>query len=168
MTWYITARTGLSQTELNRRLKSIIRKHPFIVKMIDEYDIPIDEIEDQLTFKIKKLRGRHAQGNGRLIYLNEKLFEDGDFFKNNLHFVVHEMVHWFTKQREERCYFADPEEVEAFTFGMMFEMLRGKTKQEILQIFFPIINAHFDGKEKSSIVFNQIYEHACHKLKKYT
>jgi len=167
MSWYITAQTGMDSQELNRRLKAIIRKNSFFLKMFDEYDIPIERIDDQLTFKIKKMHGIYAQGNGRFIFLNPKLFERGDFLEEKIHFVAHELTHWLTKQREEDCYFADPEEIAAFIFGIIYELLRGKSKQEIFQVLFPIIEAHFEQKQDARIVFKLLFNKALKKSGKY-
>jgi len=167
MSWYITAQIGMDSNELNRKLKSIIRDNSFFLKMFDEYDIPIERIDDQLTFKIKKMHGIHAQGNGRYIFLNPKLFERGDFLEEKIHFVAHELTHWLTKQREEDCYFADPEEIAAFTHGIIYELLRGKSKQEIFHVLFPIIEAHFEQKQDAKQVFLLLFNKALKKSEKY-
>lgn len=165
--WYIIAQTGMSNQELNRKLKSIIRENPFFHKMFEEFDIPLDRIDDHLIFKAKKMHGIYAQGNGKYIFINPKLFEKGDFLEEKIHFIAHELTHWLTKQREKDCYFSDPEEISAFIFGIIYELLRGKSKQEIFHVLFPIIEAHFEQRQDAKQVFELLFKKALKKSGKY-
>jgi len=160
MSWYRQAKVGLSQKELNVRLKKIVRESSFFQKLFEQYDVPMDKIDDELTFQAKKLHGRYAQGNGKFIFLNEKLFEDGRFFDERIHFVVHEMTHWLTRQREKQFYFSDPEEIDAFIFGMAYEIIRGKSELDIAKVFFPIIEDHFQKQQNAEELFHVLFSKA--------
>jgi len=166
MSWFLIATTGISDEELNDKLKKILRTSPFFLKMFKEYGISMCELKN-LQFHIKSMKGRHAQSKGKDIFLSKNLFGDGNFFDNKIHFVVHELVHWLTKMREKNCYISDPEEVEAFTFGMLYELLRGKKEEEIKNIFFPILSAHLDTEENAEDIFRAFFTKAKDKLKKY-
>lgn len=165
--WYIIAKTGFSNKELNKKLKSVIQNNPFFQKLFDKYDTPIREINKKLTFIIKDLEDKYAKGNGRYIFINSKLFEDGDFFEEKIHYLVHEIVHWLTRQKERRFYFADPEEIESFCYSIAYEILRGKSPKEIKNTFFPIIKAHFDKKQNAVKLFKAMYIKARSRAKEY-
>ena len=98
--------------------------------------------------------------------MNSKLFSNGNFFKDNLHFVVHEITHWLTRQREEQFYFADPEEIEAFSCGIAFEILQGKNTSDIIDTFLPIVKAHFDDIQNAYELFRALYAKAMDKVNK--
>jgi len=156
--WYTFAKQNFS-IEISRKIKKIVRESPFFIKLFEKYGIPIEKIED-VSFKIMDLRGKHAQSDSKEIDLNSKLFENGDFFKNKLHFVVHELVHWLIRQREKDHYFSDPEEKDAFVVSMAYQIFNGSDKQCIYDTFFPIIKDHFCDREDAVRLFNQLYENA--------
>ena len=167
MDWYKIAKKDISNEELNRRLKSIIRSNSFFQKLFHDLDVPIDRIDDKLTFTKKKLNGRYAQGNSEDIYINERLFDNGDFFENKIHFIVHEIVHWLTRQREKDFYFTDPEEIDAFVYGILYELLRGKREEEIRKVFYPIISKHFENKNNAQRAYRAMFEKALSKIDSY-
>jgi hypothetical protein len=152
MTWYKLAKNIINETELNKRLKSLIKSSKFFIKLFEEYDIPIDRL-DSLSFEIKDLDGKFAQSDAKTIYLNTELLKDSKFFDDGIHFVVHEITHWLTRQKEKDSYFADPEEIEAFSHAMAFELVRGKEVSYIKKVFFPIIEAHFSNEDDANKLF---------------
>jgi hypothetical protein len=160
MSWYISAKSNSEIGSFNRRIKDFIRKSPFFRKLFSLYGVPMDRLDD-LVFKVKKLHGKYATSNSKEIWINKKLFENGDFFDDKVHFVVHEIVHWLTRQREKECYFADPEETQAFIHSMCWELLRGKDKTTIFKTFYPIIEAHFNKEENAAELFDLLFEKAC-------
>jgi len=168
MNWFVTAESDVSSIEFSRKMKDMMRKSSFFLNLFKKYNVPIDAIDDHLSFKIKKINGRHAQSNSKEIILNSKLFENDDFFENHVHFVIHELIHWLTRQREKKYYFSDPEEIESFTLGMIYELDRGRNKKQIYKTFFPIINAHFEKRQDAIHLFNELYENAVKNLDKYT
>ena len=82
MTWYITAKTKLSQKDINSRLKKIIKSNKFFVDMFNAHSVPLDRVDDHLTFEVKELDGKKAQSDSKTIILNKKIIEKGDFFKS--------------------------------------------------------------------------------------
>lgn len=168
MSWYLTAKIGMSQKDLNKKLKGIVRSSPFFLFLFDEFDISVEQIDDNLTFMVKKMDGRYGQGNSKYIFLNEKIFQNGGPLEDKMHFVAHELIHWLTRQREKKFYFADPEEINAFLYGIMFELLRGQSKKEIVKLFYPIIEAHFDDKKNAKKLFSLLFILASKKAKIYS
>jgi hypothetical protein len=165
--WYKTAKIGFTKEQLNRKLKELVRKDSFFKFMFKEFEVPFEAMDNGgLTFMAKKLNGKFAESNGKFIFLNEKLFEKDNFFANGIHFVVHELLHWLTRQREKDFYFTDPEEIDAFAYGMAHEMQKGKGKEHIERVFYPIIKAHFKKKKNATKIFNLIFKLALRKQSK--
>ena len=160
MAWYVLAKSEGDSEAVSTKLKGIIRDSAFFQKLFEEYGVPLDKL-DNLVFKVKKMKGKYATSNSKEIWLNEKLFRDGTFFDDKVHYVVHEMIHWLTRQREKQLYFTDPEEVEAFIHSIRWELLRGKSRERILEDFFPIIGAHFDNERDAVSLFDEFFEKAC-------
>jgi hypothetical protein len=165
MTWYITAKTKLSQKDINSRLKKIIKSNKFFVDMFNAHSVPLDRVDDHLTFEVKELDGKKAQSDSKTIILNKKIIEKGDFFENGLHYVVHELHHWLTRQKEKNFYFADPEEIDAFSMGMAYEILRGKKAKEISEIYRPIIEDHFSEEQDAKKLLKVLFYRAKEKAK---
>jgi len=165
--WYVRAKTGLSKEELNEKLKSFIRDSAFFHKMFDDYGISMDRIDNDLHFHLEPLDGMHARSKGKDVFLDDELFKDGDFFEDKIHFVVHEMSHWLTRLRENDCYFADPEEIEAFTLGMAYELLKGRGEREVAKLFFPIISKHLKISENADVLFGSLLTKAKIRVKRF-
>lgn len=163
----MTAKSGMTDEKFTRRMKDFIRNHHFFQHLFEKYDAPLSEIDNNLTFKIVKMHGKYAKGNENVIYVNEKLFRKGDFFTNKVHFIVHEIIHWLTRQKEKEYYFTDPEEIDAFTYSIMYEILRGIDRNEIFDVFYPIIQAHFKSDRNAKKFFSTLYFKANHKANKY-
>jgi len=159
MTWFKIAKIGISNEELGNKLKNIVKTNPFFIRMFKDYGVSTDSV-DKLNFEILDLEGKFAQSNSKTIYLDEGLFKKSMFFKENLHFFVHEITHWLTRQKEKEFYFADPEEIEAFSSQMAFEILRGKNKQQITEVFFPIIKSHFSEEQDANKLFEALFTKA--------
>jgi len=158
MSWFKTAKHGVSDKELNKILKRFIRTSMFVRKIFNEYNIDIDAI-DGLVFKTKDLDGRYAQSDSKSIYLDNSLFEDNSFFDKHVHFVIHELTHWLTRQKEKDFYFADPEEIAAFESAIAYEITRGQDHDTIIETFYPIIEAHVSNSNSKEL-FDAIYAKA--------
>jgi hypothetical protein len=167
MTWYKIAKVNMTEKELNKKLKDLIRSNRFFINMFKEYNIPIDRIDNELIFEIKDMEGRYSQANGKYVYLSSRLFENGDFLNKNIHFVIHELVHWLTRQHEKDSYFSDPEEVISFSLGMAYELMRGKKKEEIYEVFFPIIKGNSENEQQAQKIFKIVFKRALLKVKEY-
>ena len=154
--WYKTSQLDT----LSKKIKDHIREDGFLVKMFDIYDVPLDFLDDKLSIEFKKLDDQYAKSNKDTIYLDYKVFNEADSFDDLMHFVVHEMVHWLTRQRESLNYFADPEEMEAFALGIAYEIGRGKSEEEIRDIYMPIIENNFSDGKDNEILYKRLLHHA--------
>ncbi len=67
------------------------------------------------------------------------------------------MIHWLTRQKENNCYFSDPEEIQAFIFGIAWEIKNGVSLKEITNIYLPIIQKHFQDKYDANKLYKEFY-----------
>ncbi len=142
-----------------KKVKDILKGHPFIKAIINYYHIPIKEIDSHLEIEVCDLNGKFAEGNGRLIRIDKKLLDE-DFFDSNFHFIIHEFFHWLKRRSEDKFYFNDPEEVQSFVLQMTWGLINGKSKEEVTRKIYPIIKAHFKNQKKCENIFNEMLSKA--------
>jgi hypothetical protein len=155
MNWFKEANNDI----FGKKVKNILKKHPFTKSIADYYHIPIEEIDSHLEIEICDLGGKFAEGNGKVIRIDSRLMED-DFFKKNFHFIIHEFFHWLKRRSEEKFYFNDPEEVQSFVLQMTWELICGKSKEEVIEKVYPIINNHFSNITRAKEIFKQMIDKA--------
>ena len=155
MNWFKLA----NDSNFVNKVKSILKKHKFTQSIAEYYNIPISEVDTHLKIEVADLQGKFAEGNGRIIRIDQQLLDD-DFFKENFHFVVHEFFHWLKRRSEEKFYFNDPEEVQSFVLQMTWEFIQGKSKDEVVSLIYPIIEAHFRDRGRSKETFQEMLEKA--------
>ena len=146
-------------------MKSLIKKDKYVISLFKQFGIPVDLIDRKLTFHIKDLDGKHAEANGKDIFLNNKLFTEGCFFKDNLHFVIHELIHWLHRQSEKKWYFNDQEEIQSFVAAIAWEIHSGKTAREIQNEIYPIVKGHFTKEKNAKDFFNYLLTKAVFDIK---
>lgn len=154
MSWYKKAQHN-QQHVMIAKIKDILHTHRFFVKLMNDYHIPSDNIENNLKITFCNLQGKFAEGNGEEIKLDTRLLH-GDFFRDNFHFLVHEFYHWIKRRSEALFYFNDDEEVQSFTLGVAWELLNGKPEEKIAGIFYPIIAGHFKERANAKEMFAKI------------
>jgi hypothetical protein len=155
MNWFKFANNDI----LVKKIKNILKNHPFTVSIADYYHIPIDEIDTNLHIEVCDLKGKFAEGNGKEIRIDNKLVDD-KFFEDNFHFVIHEFFHWLKRRSEEKFYFNDPEEIQSFVLQMVWGLIQGKDKNEIIKTLSPIIKAHFKDEIKFKKTFKEMINKA--------
>jgi hypothetical protein len=141
------------------KVKEILRTHSFTKSIADYYHIPIEEIDTHLKIEVTDLNGKFAEGNGKVIRLDQKLLDD-DFFSENFHFVIHEFFHWLKRRSEEKFYFNDPEEVQSFVLQMTWNLISGKSKEEVVKKIYPIIKAHYENDNRFESIFKEMLDKA--------
>jgi hypothetical protein len=156
-----------SSSAMVKKIKDILRSHPFTKSIADYYHIPIEEIDTHLQIEITDLQGKFAEGNGKVIRIDRQLLDE-DFFKNNFHFVIHEFFHWLKRRSEEKFYFNDPEEVQSFVLQMAWDLIQGKDKKEVIEKIKPIVQGHFKDKEKFKEIFKEMIVKAINLQQIYT
>ena len=152
MGWYKKA----NDEKIFKKIKDILKSNSFIRNLLSEYNIPLEDIDNNLTLEIKELDGKFAEGNGLVITLDPKLFKEGDFFKDNFHFVIHELFHWIKRRSEAKFYFKDSEEVQSFVLAIAWEIMRGEDVKNVYENIYPIIEAHFENGNNSKKVFEDM------------
>lgn len=101
------------------RMKKFLKKHPIVIKMFKEYDVPIEEL-DLIPMKFDDLDVSARTDHG-IITFNIKLLADGDFHKDYM-YAVHEIEHFLqqttgdgpTQGAEDGDYLENPYEQEGF------------------------------------------------------
>ena len=166
MNWYKQSKKEISIDKLNKTLKSLIKKDTYIINLFKEFGIPLDLIDKKLHFSIKDLDGKHAEANDEEIYLNKKLFENGLFFQDNLHFVIHELIHWLHRQAEKKWYFNDQEEIQSFVAAIAWELHAKTPMDKIEEKIYPIIKGHFNRERNAKAFFNYLLKKALLAVKK--
>lgn len=156
MGWYKQANYDI----IFGKIKHILKSNSFINNLMNSYNIPIEDIDNNLDLEIKELDGKFAEGNGKLISLDPKLFKDKDFFENKFHFVIHELFHWIKRRSEAKFYFKDSEEVQSFVLAIAWEIMQGKRTEDIYTNVYPIIEAHFEDESDSKQLFNDMVNQA--------
>ncbi len=156
MSWF---KVAIDNNFVNK-VKKLLKKHPFTNALVSYYNIPLSDIDSHLRIEVVDLEGKFAEGNGKLIRIDKKLLND-DFFNKNFHFVIHEFFHWLKRRSEKRFYFNDPEEVQSFVLQMVWELVMGKSKEEVINKIYPILETHFkNNKQKLNHVFKEMMEKA--------
>ena len=155
MGWFKEAQTDAFE----KKVKDILKSHPFTKSIADYYHIPIEEVDTHLQIDLCDLHGKFAEGNGKLIRIDRKLLNE-DFFKENFHFIIHEFFHWLKRRSEDKFYFNDPEEVQSFVLQMTWNLISGKNKEEVVKKIYPIIKAHFKDQSKCEDIFNEMLNKA--------
>ena len=143
MSWYKLAQTAAAE-QIVAQIKRQLRTSPFFLELLKEYHIPPEDVDNHLRIRFADLQGKFAEGNGEEIIIDEKLLR-GDFFRDNMHYVVHEFFHWLKRRAEAIFYFNDDEEIQAFTLAIAFEILGGRGEDEIMKKLYPIISGHFEN-----------------------
>jgi len=167
MAWYKASKNNINENDLNKIVKKTLKTHKFFSSLMDFYGISSDDIDNHLTIKVKELDGKYAQGNGNEIHLNEKLFNENNL-EENFHYIVHEFFHWLKRRSEDKFYFNDPEEVQSFVMAMAWELIRGKTIQDIKRLFSPIVFKYFNNKGLAEKIFKRMLNQALFVKKTYS
>lgn len=105
--------------KLINRMKKFLKKHPIVIDMFKEYDVPIDEL-DLIPMRFGELDVSARTDHG-IITFSFNLLCDGDFFKDYM-YAVHEITHFLqqttgnkpTQGAEEGDYLENPFEQEGF------------------------------------------------------
>ena len=106
--------------------KQLLRSNSTYKEMCKEFKVHQDIIDlvpirfgENLDVSAKTIRG--------IIILNKKLLKD-DNFKNNLHYIIHEIGHYFqmisrthpTQGADDGKYLDNPDELEAFKYQLEY------------------------------------------------
>lgn len=115
------------EENLEELIKNGIKNSSFCRELFKKFNIPLDWVDSKLHIEVKDLKDKYSEANKDLIILDkklanpDKLVQKGEWqgktsynLLEDFHFIVHELWHWLTRQKEDKSYFADPEEKDAF------------------------------------------------------
>jgi len=135
------------------------------MKAFEEFEVSPDYLEN-LQIEIRDdLNGRYAETDENKMSLDSGLFEDGKFLETKFFIPSHEIVHWLTRTRESREYFADNEEREGFMLSIAYELSVGTPMDVIYNRVFPKIEFHFHNPEDAANFFHNLVRKAKTMLK---
>ena len=152
MVWY-----NNYSKEIEKAIKSKLKGSKFILTLMAEYSIPVSDIDKHLDIQITDLGGGYAEGNSKVIRIDEKIVEG--ILNENFHFIIHEMWHWIKRRHEKLFYFNDSEEVQAFIWAIAWEMYSGR-ERELYKKIYPIVDSHFRDDAVAEDIFESMCEHA--------
>ena len=158
MNWYKEAKNNVDEKEFDKFVKDQIRQSPLLLKLMESYLIPQDDLDNHLSIRIKDLHGKFAEGNGSEITLDPKIVNE-NFVSENFHFIVHEFWHWVKRRSEELFYFNDDEEVQSFSLAAAWELMNNGRDEAIRKIY-PIVKEHYENEEDAKQMFSKMFENA--------
>ena len=165
MNWYKQSEIQLGK-HLSYLIKERLKAHPFFLRLLQEYKIPVQDIEDHLRIEFVDLDDKFAEGNGEEIRLDKSLLKS-DFLSRYFHFVAHEFFHWIKRRKEALFYFNDDEEVQSFVIAIAWEVISGTSPQEIFHRIMPIVKAHFKDKASAEDIYRDMFNKATILVKKW-
>lgn len=165
MSWYKQSNKNKTNETITL-IKDKLRTHKFFKRLMRDYHIPESDIDNHLAIIFVSLDGKFAEGNGEEIKIDPSLL-DGNFFRDNFHFVVHEFFHWIKRRAEALFYFNDDEEIQSFALAIAWEMLNGKSERDIRRLIYPIVAGHFSDESDAEQMFAKMMTSAQRLAKEY-
>ena len=144
--------------QISKEIKDRIRGSRLCNNIFKEFGVSMDQL-DSLQITIEDLEGKYAECDEHILKLNKMMFEKGDFFKDYFYIILHEIVHWLTRQAE-KTYFADPEEYYGFITAIAYEIEQGTDSDSIWNKIFPKISWHFHNEKDARDFFADLYQKA--------
>lgn len=142
----------LTGDQIGELIKKKMRGDLAVQKLFAKFEVSLDQL-DGLKIEIKDLEGRYAETDLESMVLDKMIFEDGKFWENNWFVVVHEIVHWLSRWKEDQAYFQDPEETLGFCAAVASELARGTDMDKIWNLIFPRIEFHFHDEHDARDFF---------------
>ena len=132
------------------KMRAAVKKDPAVIEKFKEYGVPLDKI-DKVDISFKEM-DVSAKTKDTKIYLNKKMFDDGD---DPTHYVAHELVHFLQQSTGNTeghdatdDYMQKETELEAFNTQYDFKE-RFESKQEADEYVDDLLDYHDkDGKER--------------------
>ena len=139
-----------------RKILQALKKNKVVDDMFEHFDVGPDALSAMpVEFAELDVSAKTKDG---VVYLNNKLLEDGDFWED-LHYIVHEACHYLQQltgevfdygDLEKYEYLDKPTEVEAFKYQIMFiDDYKGKDSAD--QYLEDLLDHHkFKGAARTS------------------
>lgn len=142
----------LSGEQISHLIKKKMQGDLAVQKLFAKFEVDLDQLEN-LKIEIADLEGRYAETDLESMILDKGLFSDGKFWQNNWFVVVHELVHWLSRWKEDQAYFHDPEETLGFCAAIATELVRGTDMDMIWNLIYPRISFHFNNESDAREFF---------------
>lgn len=152
-------RYNLSYEQLCQEIKRRLKRSKVVKGLLSKFKLDFGLI-DKLHIDICDLEGRFAETDGKVMKLNQQMFEDGQFFNEHFFVVLHELFHYLSRSKEKQQgadgYFSDPEERDGFVISIAYEMEKGSNLDEIYQLIYPKISMHFADENQAREFFESL------------
>lgn len=144
-------KTKADQRKLIQKLKKALKKEEAFLSKCEEYDKDPDFIHEvHVSFEPLDVSAKTVNGK---IFLNQKLFEQGDWH-DQMRYLVHEMTHVMQQEAgvvdgtvDKEDYLDDKNEQEAFQ--VQLEYMDDNTPEEVQDYIEQLMDHHdIKGKER--------------------
>lgn len=149
---------SIDEQNMAKVIKEKMKRSRVIQNICEEFEVDPSRI-DELQIVITNLDSRYAETDKNTMKLNHSLFQR-DFFENYFFVVVHEIVHWLSRIKEEEAYFNDPEEVLGFVTAMAYELENNQPVEIIWKKIYPKISWHFHDEAQARTFFDKSIQKA--------
>ncbi len=143
----------LNEGQMGELIKKKMKSNMAIMKVFDDFDVSPDHLGKLQIEICDDLDGRYAETDETKMSLDKSLFEGGKFMEEKFFICAHEIIHWLTRTRESREYFADNEEREGFLLSIAYEMEEGTPFDVLYNRIFPKIEFHFHDADSAAKFF---------------
>lgn len=142
------------EAEMVEQIVKLLKEHPNVKELFEHYNIPLDDIENiPIEFADMDVSAKTKDGK---ITINKALVEDKNFIED-LHYIVHEMVHVLQQKVGKNKEYGDlscvkyldnPLEIEAFKQQISF-IEKYKSLADADEYLDKLLNFHeLDGTER--------------------
>jgi len=149
----------LNGEQISHLIKKKMRGDLAVRKLFEKFEVDLDQLEN-LNIEIADLEGIYAETDLKSMVLDKGLFSDGKFWQNNWFVVVHELVHFLTRFKEDGAYFQDPEETLGMVGSIATELSRGTDMDQIWNLVYPRVSFHFHNESDAREFFIKSIEKA--------
>lgn len=152
-------KTRLSDYQIEKIIKDKLMNSQIVQNLLNEFELSKNRLNN-LSIKILPLDKKYAETDGESIRLNTILFDTENFFEDYFFVVIHELVHWFSRIKEEESYFHDPEEVLGFCASVAYEMEKGTDMDIIWNKIYNKVSWHFNDERDARNFFSNLIDKA--------
>lgn len=142
MNWWLKLAKKTKKKGVGEAIKERLRSSPFFSALFTKYDLSLDSL-DKLNIVVQPLDGVHCKTGQDEIIVDKGLVDSKELFGPKFHYIAHEILHFIKRQVEAEHYFADPEEVEAFSTAMAYYIYENQGQPNLGKIllneFLPLI-----------------------------
>lgn len=142
----------LNSGQIGALIKKKMQGDLAVQKLFEKFEVDLDQLEN-LKIEIGDLDGRYAETDLKSMVLDKSLFDGGKFWETNWFVVVHELVHWLSRWKEDQAYMNDPEETLGFVGSIATELVRGTDLDALWGKIYPRIEFHFHDESDAREFF---------------